>query len=313
MLFSLADGDWDGEILAKLNLPRRILPQIRDSAGSFGVTAPEIFFGAQVPITGALTDQQAALFGHRCFTPGSIKATYGTGCFLLMNVGGEPVYSSHGLLTSVAWGLNGRRTYALDGGVYIAGAAVQWLKNGLKLIESARETEWMAQSVPDTGGMYFVPAFSGLAAPHWDPYARGTIVGLTAGVTREHFVRSTLESIAYQVRDNLDVMRQDSGMAIPAIQADGGMAANAFLMQFQADLLGVPVEASKQVEVTALGAACCAALGRGDAASLEELAALPEEKRRYEPSMSQERRDELLHQWHRAVERAKHWDEHGEM
>lgn len=311
MLFRLKTGTWDPELLEMLAIPRNILPEIRDSAGPFGVTDPGAFFGVSVPITAALTDQQAALFGQGCFSPGDVKATYGTGCFMLMNTGNKAVYSESGLLTTVAWGIGKELTFALDGGIYIAGAAVQWLRDGLKLISSSKETTALALSAPDNGGMYFVPAFAGLAAPHWDQYARGTIVGLTAAVTREQFVRATLESVAYQVCDNLEVMQLVSGIHIPAIRADGGMVENQFLMQFQADILGIPVEVPEIADTTALGVARCAALGLGDFSSLDELTGQSLQKKCYIPNMTSDQRQHLMHQWHRAVKRSLAWEEHG--
>lgn len=309
MLYSLETGDWDSEILEMMGIPRKLLPEIRDSAGFFGITCPEEFFGVSIPITAALTDQQAALFGQDCFSPGDIKTTYGTGCFMLMNTGSRAVRSESGLLTTVAWKIGKELTYALDGGIYIAGAAVQWLRDGLKLIESAGETTTLALNAPDNGGMYFVPAFAGLAAPHWDQYARGTIVGLTAGVTREQFVRATLESVAYQVSDILEVMQKDAGRKISAIRADGGMVGNQFLMQFQADILGIPVEVSEIADITAFGVARCAALGLGSFSTPDELLGQSLPKKHYIPNMTSDQRQYLMHQWHRAVERSLAWEE----
>ena len=219
-------------------------------------TDPLDFFGAKIPISGSVVDQQAALFGQTCFDAGSVKTTYGTGSFMLMNTGDKPVYSENGLLTTVAWGLDGKLSFALDAGIYITGAAVQWLRDGVKIIETAAESEKLATSVDSTNGLYFVPAFVGLAAPHWDQYARGMMIGITGGTTREHIVRATLESIAYQVKDNFDVMELDSGIKIDRMAVDGGTTENDFLMQFQADILGIPVEVPVINETTALGAAC---------------------------------------------------------
>ena len=310
MLFNIHTGDWDNEILEILGIPREILPQIHDSASLFGTTDPLNFFGARIPISGSAVDQPAALFGQACFTPGTVKTTYGTGCFMLMNTGDTPVYSDNGLLTTVGWGLNNRHlTFALDGGIYIAGAAVQWLRDKLKIIQTPKETSDMAKSVPDTGGVYFVPAFSGLAAPYWDQYARGTMVGITGGTEREQIVRATLESIAYQVKDNLDIMTKDSGTPIEVMRVDGGIVANDFLMQFQADILGIPVDVPVITETTALGAAYLAAYGIGEFKNLDELASKWKLQKRYEPNMDPKLRDQLLHNWHRAVERAKNWEE----
>lgn len=309
MLFNIHTGDWDDEILEILDIPRSILPEIHDSSELYGKTDPLDFFGARIPISGSVVDQQAALFGQACLEPGMVKTTYGTGCFMLMNTGEKPIYSENGLLTTVGWGINkGEMTFALDGGIYIAGAAVQWLRDKLKIISNAAQTEEMAKSVPDTGGVFFVPAFSGLAAPHWDQYARGTIVGITGGTTQEHIVRATLESMAYQVKDNLDVMVGDSGIAIDVMRVDGGASVNEFLMQFQADILGIPVDVPVINETTALGAAYLAAYGIGEFSSLDEIQSKWKLKKRYEPQMDAETREKLLEKWHRAVERAKDWD-----
>ena len=259
MLLNIHTGQWDDELLDILGIPKSILPEIRNSAELYGYTDPLDVFGAQIAISGSLVDQQAALFGQACFGPGTVKTTYGTGCFMLMNTGEKTVYSDNGLLTTIGWGLHNEVTFALDAGIYIAGAAVQWLRDGIKIIEKPSQTGAMAESVRDTGGVYFVPAFSGLAAPHWDQYARGTMVGITAGTTREHIVRATLESIAYQVKDNLDIMIADSGINIEYMRVDGGMVQNEFLMQFQADILGIPVDVPVITETTALGAAYMAA------------------------------------------------------
>ena len=310
MLLNIHTGEWDDEILEALGIPKQILPEIHDSAEVYGTTDPLDFFGAKIPISGSVVDQQAALFGQACFKPGTVKTTYGTGCFMLMNTGDKPVYSENGLLTTVGWGLNGKKiTFALDGGIYISGAAVQWLRDKLHLIATAAETEELAKSVPDTGGVYFVPAFAGLAAPHWDQYARGTIVGITGGTTKEQLVRATLESIAYQVKDNLDVMVKDSEIPIEVMRVDGGAAVNTFLMQFQADILGIPVDVPVITETTALGAAYLAACGIGEFHDLSELEKNWKLYRRYEPHMEEDVRQELLRNWHKAVERAKNWAE----
>lgn len=310
MLLNIHTGEWDDEILDCLGIPKSILPSICDSAGLYGYTDPLDFFGACVPISGSVVDQQAALFGQACFEPGTVKTTYGTGCFMLMNTGDDPVYSKNGLLTTIGWGINsGTISFALDAGIYIAGAAIQWLRDKLHIIDNASETEDMAKSVPDTGGVYFVPAFSGLAAPHWDQYARGTIVGITGGTEKAHIVRATLESIAYQVKDNLDVMEKDSGIPIKVMRVDGGAVVNDFLMQFQADILGIPVEVPVITDTTALGAAYLAAYGSHEFSDIKELEKNWKLHKRFEPNMDQETRDRLLHQWHRAIERAKEWGE----
>jgi len=309
MLFNIHTGQWDEQLLGLLNVPCSVLAEVSDTAGRLGYTCPESFFDARVPIGASVVDQPAALFGQACLQKGSLKTTYGTGCFMLMNTGEAPVRSPNGLVTTVAWRLSGKTTYALDGGVYIAGAAVQWLRDGLGIIGSAAESEALAAAVPDTGGVYFVPAFVGLAAPYWDQYARGMIIGITGGTRRAHIVRATLEAIAFQVRENLDVMRQDSGMAIEVMRADGGAAANEFLMQFQADILGVPVDVPVIHETTALGAAYLAALGVGDFHRPEELGENWKRRRRYEPAISEDAREALLAGWKRAVARCRQWAE----
>ncbi len=309
MLLNIHTGQWDRELLELLDIPPNILPEITDSATVMGYTAAEAFFGVRVPIAGSAVDQQAALFGQACFQPGTIKTTYGTGCFMLMNTGERIAHSPSGLLTTVAWGLNRKLTFALDGGVYIAGAAIQWLRDGLKIIDRASETEALALSVPDCGGVYFVPAFVGLAAPHWDQYARGMMVGITGGTTRAHVVRATLESIAYQVNDNLEVMKVDSGMPIAVMRVDGGAVGNNFLMQFQADILGIPVDVPVITETTALGAVYLSALGLGDFGGMDEIAANWKLKRRFEPQMGVDERENRLYTWRRAVERSKAWIE----
>ena len=301
MLYDVHRLDWDGPMLAELQIPRAMLPEVRDSSGDFGV-ADARWLGAEIPITGVAGDQQAALFGQRCVSPGEAKNTYGTGCFLLMNTGREAPASDSGLLTTIAWGLDGAVDYALEGSVFIAGAAVQWLRDGLGLVEHAGDSEALATAVPDTGGVYLVPAFVGLGAPYWDDRARGAVVGLTRGTRREHVVRATLESIAYQTRDILECVERDSGIALERLRVDGGAARNAFLMQFQADVLGVPVERPATLEVTAFGAAALAARAVGFW-NLEELEADGGEVTVFEPKMPAERRDELYAGWKKAVER----------
>lgn len=307
MLFNIHTGQWDEEILDILEIDKRMLPQILDSSMLYGYTDPMDFMGAKVPISGSVVDQQAALFGQACFTPGSIKTTYGTGCFMLMNTGDKPVYSKNGLLTTVAWGLSGKMTFALDGGVYIAGAATQWLRDGLRVIEKASETEAMALAAKSNGGVYFVPAFSGLAAPYWDSYARGMMIGITRGTTREEIVRATLEATAYQVKDNLDVMNMDSSIPVNTMRVDGGAVVNNFLMQFQADILNIPVDIPEITETTALGAAYLAALGIGEFDSIHDIADHWKLAKCFEPKMSADERKSLLDDWHRAVERSRNW------
>lgn len=307
MLMNIHKGCWDDDILEKLNIPKSMMAQIRPSCEHYGHTDPGSFLGGEIPIAGNVVDQQAALFGQACFEPGTVKTTYGTGCFMLMNTGEKIVDSKNGLLTTVAWNINNKTSFALDGGIYITGAAIQWLRDGINIIETAQETENLAKSVPDTGGVYFVPAFVGLAAPHWDPYARGTMVGITAGTTRAHIVRATLESIAYQVKENMDVMEKDSGISIKVMRVDGGPVVNDFLMQFQADLLGIPIDVPVITETTALGSAYLAALAIGEFDSLDEIASKWKLSKRYTPKITEEEREKLMTGWKRAVERAKNW------
>jgi glycerol kinase len=308
MLFNIQTLDWDDEILAELRIPRAMLPQVRPSSQVYGLTDGGLL-GAQVPIAGAAGDQQAALFGQTCYAPGQAKNTYGTGCFLLLNTGERAVASERGLLTTIAWQLGdaGKVTYALEGSVFIAGAAIQWLRDGLRIISHPAEIEALAGNVDDTGGVYFVPAFVGLGAPYWDAYARGTIVGLTRGTDRRHIARAALEALCYQSRDVLEAMAADSGIGLAALRADGGAAANDLLMQLQADLLGVPVQRPAVTETTALGAAYLAGLAVGYWSGLEEIAAQWRIDAEFEPTMSAERRDALYAGWQRAVERARGW------
>lgn len=307
MLFNIHTLSWDEEILKILDIPRVMLPQVRPSSEVYGVTDPGTFGGAEIPIAGAAGDQQAALFGQACFEKGMAKNTYGTGCFLLMNTGKEPVISQHGLLTTIAWGLGPEITYALEGSIFMGGASVQWLRDELKLINTAEETERYASSVDDTNGVVVVPAFTGLGAPYWDMYARGAIIGLTRGVRREHLVRATLESIAYQTKDVLNAMERDAGMKLQVLKVDGGASRNNFLMQFQADMLKVKVERPKVTETTALGAAYLAGLAVGFYSSTADIASDWKIDRVFEPSYSQEQIDAKYRQWQRAVERSMHW------
>jgi glycerol kinase len=304
LLFNIATLAWDKEILNYFRIPPSLLPVVKSSSEIVGETD---LFGSRVPIAGVAGDQQASLFGHQCFKPGAIKNTYGTGCFLLMNTGPAIPHSHAGLLATIGWGKNGQIAYALEGSVFIAGAAIQWLRDEMGLIREASETEQLACSVPDTHGIYFVPAFVGLGAPHWDAYARGTIVGLTRGANRKHLVRAALESIAYQAREVVDAMTRDSGIKPEVLRVDGGAARNDFLCQFQADILGVPVERPATTETTALGAAYLAGLATGFWQSELELKTQMKIERRFEPSMEMSRREELCRGWRRAVERAKGW------
>ena len=307
MLFNIKDLAWDPVILEALDIPAAMLPQVKPSSCVYAETDPRIL-GAAIPIAGDAGDQQAALFGQTCFAPGMAKNTYGTGCFMLMNTGSRRVVSSHGLLTTLAWGVDGRVEYALEGSIFVAGAAVQWLRDELKLIDSAAQSEELAASVPDTGGVYLVPAFVGLGAPYWDMYARGTIVGLTRGAGRNHIVRAALEAIAYQTRDVLTAMQEDSGITLQALKVDGGAVVNDFLMQFQADLLGVPVHRPRITETTALGAAYLAGLATGVWKDRSEIAAKWDVDRTFLPVMEPGLRESKYQGWKRAVERALAWE-----
>ncbi|HEV8484469.1 MAG TPA: glycerol kinase GlpK [Blastocatellia bacterium] len=307
LMFNIERGEWDDELLEALDVPREVLPHVAPSSGLIGETDSELF-GRPIPIAGIAGDQQAALFGQVCTVPGMSKNTYGTGCFMLLNTGEQAVASKNNLLTTVAWRIADEPTeYALEGSVFIAGAAIQWLRDGLKIIASAEETQEMALSIADNGGVYLVPAFVGLGVPHWDPYARGTIVGLTRGSGREHIVRAALESIAYQTRDVLTGMQDDSGIELKELRVDGGAAQNDFLMQFQADMLGIPVVRPANTETTAAGAAYFAGLAVGFWKSLAEIGEMWQRERTFEPRMPASQREELAAGWTRAVERAKGW------
>ena len=306
LVYNVFERDWDELLLGELNIPRALLPQVMDTSGVFGMADAE-WFGAEIPIAGMAGDQQAALFGQGCFEPGQAKNTYGTGCFLLMNTGVEAPVSETGLLTTIAWGIGGKVEYALEGSIFVAGSAVQWLRDGLRVIDDAAETEAMAASVEDSGGLYLVPAFVGLGAPYWDENARGVLVGITRGTTREHLVRATLESIAYQTRDVVECVQQDSGLELAALRVDGGATANDFLMQLQADILGAPVERPALTETTAKGAAALAGLGVGFWRDRSQLASVGE-LTVFEPKLDPARREALYANWKRAVERARDWD-----
>ena len=308
MLFNINTLDWDEELLRLMDIPRSMLPVPQPSSCVYGETDPA-FFGGPIPIAGTAGDQQAALFGQACFAPGQAKNTYGTGCFLLMNTGETPVFSHSGLVTTVAWGLDGRVNYALEGSIFVAGAAIQWLRDEMRLIESAADSEYHAGKVSDTAGCYVVPAFTGLGAPHWDQYARGAIVGLTRGVNKNHIIRATLESIAYQVSDVLDAMRADSGIALTSLKVDGGASANNVLMQLQADILQAAVNRPVCVETTALGAAYLAGLEVRFWEGLEDIRRNWAVDRSFAPAISRQERDVKLQGWHRAVERSFRWAE----
>jgi len=307
LVYNVFQREWDELLLTELNLPRELLPEVKDTSGVFGTTDPE-WFGAEIPIAGIAGDQQAALFGQGCFAPGQAKNTYGTGCFLLMNTGEDAPVSESGLLTTIGWGIGGKVEYALEGSIFVAGSAVQWLRDGLRVIEDAAESEVLASSVEDTGGVYLVPAFVGLGAPYWDQDARGVLVGITRGTTREHLVRATLESIAYQTRDVVECVQQDSGITLSSLRVDGGATANDFLMQLQADLLGAPVERPSLTETTAKGAAALAGLAVGFWSDREQLAGTGE-LTVFEPRLEAARRDVLYAGWKRAVERSRHWEQ----
>lgn len=306
MLFNINTLMWDEEILTELNIPKSMLPEVKPSSCIYG-NADASFLGGEIPIAGAAGDQQAALFGQTCFTAGEAKNTYGTGCFLLMNTGEKPVFSKNGLVTTIAWGLDGKVNYALEGSIFVAGAAIQWLRDEMHMIDSATDSEYMAQKVKDTDGCYVVPAFTGLGAPHWDQYARGTIVGITRGVNKYHIIRATLESLAYQVHDVLEAMKADSGIFLSALKVDGGASANDFLMQTQADIINAPVHRPKCVETTAMGAAYLAGLAVGYWKNKEEVMKNWAIDKIFEPSISDEKRTEKIKGWNKAVKYAYGW------
>lgn len=306
MLFNINTLQWDEEILTELGIPACMLPEVKPSSCTYGETDPS-FFGGRIPIAGAAGDQQAALFGQTCFEPGEAKNTYGTGCFLLMNTGEKPVFSQNGLVTTIAWGLDGKVNYALEGSIFVAGAAIQWLRDELHLIDSAPDSEYMAQKVPDTNGCYVVPAFTGLGAPYWDQYARGTIVGITRGVNKYHIIRATLESLAYQVNDVLVAMEADSGIHLSALKVDGGASANNFLMQTQADIIDAPVERPGCVETTAMGAAYLAGLAVGYWENKEEVRKNWAIDATFEPKISVAEREKKLKGWKKAEKYAYGW------
>ena len=306
MLYNIRELKWDDEILAELGIPRAMLPEVRPSSAVYGETDPKILGGA-VPIAGAAGDQQSALFGQGCFAHGQAKNTYGTGCFMLMNTGAEPVASGNGLLTTIAWGVGGKVEYALEGSVFTAGAAIQWLRDELGIIERASDSEPIAASVKSANGCYVVPAFTGLGAPYWDQYARGAVLGLTRGVNRAHLVRATLESLAYQTADVLAAMQADAGVRLSALRVDGGASANNFLMQFQSDVTGAPVERPQCVETTAFGAAALAGLATGFWADRGEIAAIGKIERVFSPAWGEAERTAALAGWHKAVGRVRGW------
>lgn len=308
MLYNIYDLKWDEEILEKLDIPESILPQVKPSSCIYGYASKDIF-GAEIPIAGDAGDQQAALFGQGCFLPGMAKNTYGTGCFMLMNTGDKPVKSASGLLTTIAWGVNGKVEYALEGSIFMAGASIQWLRDEMKMIDSAFDSEYIANKAKDTNGVYIVPAFVGMGAPYWNMYARGTVVGLTRGTKKEHFVRATLESIAYQAMDVLKAMENDSSIELRELNVDGGATANNFLMQFQSDILNVPINRPEIVETTALGAAYLAGLATGFWKNKEEIMENKNISKSFIPVMLTEKRNKLVKGWSKAVKAALYWAE----
>ncbi len=306
MLFNINTLEWDPQILELLDIPISMLPKAMPSSYIYG-EADASFFGGPIPIAGAAGDQQSALFGQTCFQAGEAKNTYGTGCFLLMNTGETPVFSSNGLVTTIAWGLDGKVNYALEGSIFVAGAAIQWLRDEMRLIDSAPDSEYMAQKVKDTNGCYVVPAFTGLGAPHWDQYARGTIVGITRGVNKYHIIRATLESLAYQVNDVLGAMAADSGISLSSLKVDGGASANDFLMQTQADIIHAPVQRPRCIETTAMGAAYLAGLAVGYWKSKEDVVKNWAIDRVFEPQIEETDRQKKIRGWNKAVRYAFDW------
>lgn len=305
MIYNIKSLEWDKKLLDILNIPEVMLPEVRNSSEVYGHANVG---GVQIPIAGAAGDQQAALFGQTCFQPGMAKNTYGTGAFLLMNTGTEPVTSQNGLVTTIAVGIDNKVEYALEGSIFVAGAVIQWLRDELKLVETAADTEYFATKVKDNGGVFIVPAFVGLGAPHWDAYARGSIYGLTRGANKNHLIRAALESIAFQTADILSAMEKDSGVKLATLQVDGGASMNNFLMQFQADVLNTDVRRPKNTETTALGAAMLAGLATGFFESKEQLAVTFEMDKEFKPKMTEEHRTELMRKWHKAIERTLDWE-----
>ena len=306
MLFNINTLEWDKDILKELNIPECMLPEAKPSSCIYGM-ADSSFFGGSIPVGGAAGDQQAALFGQTCFKPGEAKNTYGTGCFMLMNTGEKPVFSKNGLVTTIAWGIDGKVNYALEGSIFVAGAAIQWLRDELRIIDNAADTEVMARKVEDTNGCYVVPAFTGLGAPHWDQYARGTIVGITRGVNKYHIIRATLESLAYQTNDVLQAMRADSGIELDSLKVDGGASANDFLMQTQADIINAPVNRPFCVETTAMGAAYLAGLAVGYWKSKEDVIKNWAIDKTFQPKIAHEVREKKIKGWNKAVKYSYGW------
>ena len=307
MLFNINTLQWDKDIMSTLNIPEAVLPQVIPSSQVYGETVEGLLGNSRIPLSAIAGDQQAALFGQACYDTGMAKNTYGTGSFVLLNSGSRPVHSRQGLVTTIAWGLGDKVSYAMEGSIFITGAAIQWLRDGLGIINNAAESEALARSVPDNGGVYFVPAFVGLGAPHWDMYARGLIIGITRGTTKSHLARATLEAIAYQTRDVIGTMNTEAGLRIPLLRVDGGGTANSFLMQFQADILGIPIQAAQIAETTALGVAYLSGLAVGLWQDTGEIARMWHSARTYEPGMPADQRESLYADWKRAVERAHNW------
>ncbi|MBC8589808.1 glycerol kinase GlpK [Wansuia hejianensis] len=309
MIYNIKDLKWDEKLLDELGIPASMLPEVKQSSEIYGVTDPHTFGGAQIPISGIAGDQQAALFGQACFEPGMAKNTYGTGCFMLMNTGEEMISSKNGLLTTIAWGVDGKVEYALEGSIFVGGAIVQWLRDELNMISDAEDSEYFASKVDDSNGVYIVPAFVGLGAPYWDAYARGTMVGLTRGANKSHIIRAALESIAYQSRDVLEAMQEDSGIDLHTLKVDGGAVANNFLMQFQSDILNTPVYRPNVIETTALGAAYLAGLAVGFWSDKEEITKRWSINRVFDPNMKEDKKEELYKGWKKAVTRSLKWEE----
>ena len=309
MIYNIKELKWDEKLLEELGIPASMLPEVKQSSEVYGVTDPQTFGGAEIPIAGIAGDQQAALFGQACFEPGMAKNTYGTGCFMLMNTGEEMIPSKNGLLTTIAWGVDGKVEYALEGSIFVAGAVVQWLRDEMKLISDAADSEYFAEKVKDNNGVYVVPAFVGLGAPYWDSYARGTVVGLTRGANKNHMIRASLESIAYQTRDVLEAMEQDSVIELQTLKVDGGAVANNFLMQFQSDILGVPVHRPNVTETTALGAAYLAGLAVEFWSNKDEITKRWSVNRVFDPAMDEDNKQSLYKGWKKAVERSLKWEE----
>ena len=308
MLFNIKTLDWDDELLHLFGVPRSMLPQVLPSSSIFGYSDPEVL-GASLPIGGVAGDQQAALFGQCCFGDGELKNTYGTGGFLLMNTGEKPYMTTNGLITTVAWGIKDKVTYALEGSVFVCGAAIQWLRDGLKIIESSADSEYYASKVGDSGGVYVVPAFQGLGAPWWDPYARGMIIGITRATTKNHIIRATLESMGYQTADVIDLMERSTDMKVKALRVDGGASANNLLLSFQSDILGIPIERPSCIETTALGAAYLCGLSVGTYSSLEEIRKNASQTDVFSPSKDEKWRKERIKEWRKAVSRSLVWKE----